>query len=40
MIERTLMTSAMMAASAVKQKINPMDVSHYQNLVKPHWYDQ
>ena len=32
--------SAMMAASAVKQKINPMDVSHYQNLVKPFWYDQ
>ncbi len=32
--------SAMMAASALKQKLNPMDVSHYQNLVKPPWYDQ
>ncbi len=32
--------SAMMALSALKQRINPMDVSHYQNLVKPSWYDQ
>jgi anaerobic magnesium-protoporphyrin IX monomethyl ester cyclase len=32
--------SAMMAASAIKQKLNPFDVGHYQSLVKPAWYDQ
>lgn len=26
-------------AQAVKQRINPLDVSHYQALVKPDWYD-
>ena len=23
-----------------ENKINPLDVSHYQGLVKPEWYDQ
>ena len=31
--------SAKMAWEAVKQKINPFDVGHYQSLVKPEWYD-
>jgi anaerobic magnesium-protoporphyrin IX monomethyl ester cyclase len=31
--------SAMMAWGAMKQKINPFDVSHYQQLVTPDWYD-
>jgi radical SAM superfamily enzyme YgiQ (UPF0313 family) len=31
--------SAAMALDAVKKKVNPFDVEHYQQLVKPHWYD-
>ncbi|HJN72730.1 MAG TPA: radical SAM protein [Myxococcota bacterium] len=31
--------SAMMAAGALKQRLSPLDVSHYQSLVKPAWYD-
>jgi len=31
--------SLKMAFEAVKQKVNPLDVSHYQALVKPEWYD-
>jgi len=30
--------SAKMAVEALKQRINPLDVSHYQSLVKPDWY--
>jgi radical SAM superfamily enzyme YgiQ (UPF0313 family) len=30
--------SAAMALEAVKQRINPLDVEHYQQLVEPHWY--
>ncbi len=32
--------SATMALDAVKKKINPLDVEHYQTLVKPEWYDR
>ena len=32
--------SAKMAFQALKERINPLDVSHYQSLVKPEWYDQ
>jgi hypothetical protein len=32
--------SAQMAIEAVKQKVNPLDVSHYQQLVTPKWYDR
>lgn len=32
--------SAQMALEAVKQKVNPLDVSHYQQLVTPKWYDR
>ena len=32
--------SVKMAVEAIKNKINPLDVSHYQGLVKPEWYDQ
>ena len=31
--------SALMAVDAVKRRINPFQVEHYQQLVKPHWYD-
>jgi anaerobic magnesium-protoporphyrin IX monomethyl ester cyclase len=31
--------SAKMALEAVKQRVNPLDVGHYQSLVKPNWYD-
>jgi radical SAM superfamily enzyme YgiQ (UPF0313 family) len=31
--------SATMALDAVKRKINPLDVEHYQQLVAPYWYD-
>ena len=31
--------SLKMALEAVKQKVNPLDVSHYQALVKPDLYD-
>ncbi|MCP4809366.1 MAG: radical SAM protein [Proteobacteria bacterium] len=31
--------SAQMAAGAIKKKLSPLDVSHYQALVKPAWYD-
>ena len=31
--------SALMAIDAVKRKINPLDVEHYQQLVAPYWYD-
>ena len=34
------LVSAKMAMGALKQKINPMNVEHYQQLVKPHWYDR
>jgi len=32
--------SAAMALEAVKRRINPLDVEHYQQLVKPAWYDR
>lgn len=32
--------SAKMAVEAVKNRINPLKVEHYQSLVKPDWYDQ
>jgi len=32
--------SAKMALEALKQRINPLDVGHYQGLVKPEWYEQ
>jgi hypothetical protein len=32
--------SAMMALDAVKHKINPLKVEHYQQLVTPKWYEQ
>lgn len=32
--------SARMALDAVKQRINPFQVEHYQKLVKPAWYDR
>ena len=31
--------SAKMAVEAIKQRINPLNVEHYQSLVKPEWYD-
>jgi len=31
--------SAMMAVDAVKKRINPFQVEHYQNLVQPDWYE-
>ena len=31
--------SAKMAVEAIKQRINPFNVEHYQSLVKPDWYD-
>jgi hypothetical protein len=31
--------SARMALDAVKRRINPLDVGHYQRLVTPEWYD-
>ena len=34
-----LKVSSAMAVDAVKQRINPLNVEHYQQLVKPHWYD-
>lgn len=32
--------SAKMALEAIKNRINPFNVEHYQSLVKPAWYDQ
>jgi anaerobic magnesium-protoporphyrin IX monomethyl ester cyclase len=32
--------SASMAIDAIKQRINPLDVEHYQQLVTPEWYDR
>lgn len=32
--------SAAMALDALKKKLNPMNVEHYQQLVKPYWYDR
>ncbi len=32
--------SAKMAVEAIKNRINPFNVEHYQSLVKPSWYDQ
>ncbi len=32
--------SATMAVEAIKQRINPLDVEHYQQLVTPEWYDR
>ncbi len=32
--------SAAMAVDALKQKLNPLNVEHYQQLVKPYWYDR
>ena len=32
--------SAWMFLDALKKKINPFDVEHYQNLVEPHWYER
>jgi anaerobic magnesium-protoporphyrin IX monomethyl ester cyclase len=34
------MVSAKMAAGALKERINPLNVEHYQQLVKPHWYER
>jgi radical SAM superfamily enzyme YgiQ (UPF0313 family) len=34
-----LKVSSAMAVDAVKNRINPLNVEHYQQLVKPHWYD-
>jgi len=31
--------SAMMALDAMKKRINPFQVEHYQNLVQPDWYE-
>jgi len=31
--------SASMAFDAVKKRVNPLDVGHYQQLIKPEWYD-
>lgn len=31
--------SAAMFVDALKQRLNPFDVGHYQSLVKPDWYD-
>jgi len=31
--------SAKMAVEALKQRVNPFNVEHYQSLVKPDWYD-
>lgn len=31
--------SAAMAIDAIKQRINPLNVEHYQQLVTPEWYD-
>ncbi len=31
--------SASMAIDAIKQRLNPLDVEHYQQLVTPEWYD-
>ena len=31
--------SAAMAVDAIKKRINPLDVQHYQQLVQPEWYD-
>lgn len=31
--------SAAMAVDAIKQRINPLNVEHYQQLVTPDWYD-
>ncbi len=31
--------SASMAIGAIKQRMNPLDVAHYQQLVTPEWYD-
>jgi hypothetical protein len=31
--------SATMAFGAIKKRVNPFDVNHYQQLVKPLWYD-
>ena len=32
--------SALMAADALKKRISPLNVEHYQSLVTPHWYEQ
>jgi len=32
--------SATMAIEAMKKKINPLNVEHYQQLVAPYWYDR
>lgn len=32
--------SAWMAFDALKKKVNPLNVEHYQNLVTPHWYER
>ena len=32
--------SAKLALDAVRQRISPLNVEHYQGLVKPEWYDQ
>ena len=35
-----MMVSAKMALDVTKQRLNPFKVEHYQQLVKPPWYDQ
>ena len=32
--------SAAMAVEAIKRRISPLNVEHYQQLVKPEWYDR
>ena len=31
--------SAAMAVDVAKQRLNPFKVEHYQQLIKPDWYD-
>ena len=32
--------SAWMALDALKKKVSPLNVEHYQSLVTPHWYER
>ena len=34
-----LSMTAAMAVDAIRKRINPLDVEHYQQLVQPDWYD-
>ncbi|WP_332664487.1 hypothetical protein, partial [Aeromicrobium sp.] len=33
------LVSAKMALGAIKDRVNPLKVEHYQQLVTPEWYD-